>query len=84
MGRLPHWVEVKDPKAPAVTREAEEDWGKITCSNCGTGSKSRDCYVKEAYTGRIGSLVSHQGTNRTATEKLLSGVYDCRHNYSRF
>jgi len=42
MGRLPHWVEVKDPKAPAVTREAEEDWGKITCSNCGTGSKSRE------------------------------------------
>jgi len=24
----PHWVKVKNPKAPAVTREAEEDWGK--------------------------------------------------------
>jgi len=26
-GRSPHWMKVKDPKAPAVTREAEEDWG---------------------------------------------------------
>jgi len=25
-GRSPHWVKVKDPKAPAVKREAEEDW----------------------------------------------------------
>jgi ATP-dependent DNA ligase len=25
--RSPHWVKVKNPKAPAVTREAEEDWG---------------------------------------------------------
>jgi bifunctional non-homologous end joining protein LigD len=24
----PHWVKVKNPKAPAVTREAEEDWGR--------------------------------------------------------
>jgi bifunctional non-homologous end joining protein LigD len=27
-GRSPHWVKVKHPKAPAVTREAEEDWGR--------------------------------------------------------
>jgi hypothetical protein len=26
-GRSPHWVKVK-PKARAVTREAEEDWGR--------------------------------------------------------
>jgi bifunctional non-homologous end joining protein LigD len=26
-GRSPHWVKVKNPKAPAVRREAEEDWG---------------------------------------------------------
>jgi bifunctional non-homologous end joining protein LigD len=25
-GRSPHWVKVKNPKAPAVTREAEENW----------------------------------------------------------
>jgi len=24
--RSPHWVKVKNPKAPAVKREAEEDW----------------------------------------------------------
>jgi hypothetical protein len=27
-GRSAHWVKVKTPKAPAVTREAEEDWGR--------------------------------------------------------
>jgi bifunctional non-homologous end joining protein LigD len=27
-GRSPHWIKVKNPTAPAVTREAEEDWGK--------------------------------------------------------
>src|SRR5439155_19618504 len=25
-GRSPHWVKVKNPTAPAVRREAEEDW----------------------------------------------------------
>jgi hypothetical protein len=27
-GRSAHWVKVKNPKAPAITREAEEDWGR--------------------------------------------------------
>ena len=27
-GRSPHWVKVKNPKAPAVKRETEEDWGR--------------------------------------------------------
>ena len=27
-GRSPHWVKVKNPKAPAVKREADEDWGR--------------------------------------------------------
>src|SRR5262249_58007042 len=26
-GRSPHWVKVKNPKAPAVKREAAADWG---------------------------------------------------------
>ena len=26
-GRVAHWIKVKNPKAPAVKREAEEDWG---------------------------------------------------------
>jgi ATP-dependent DNA ligase len=26
-GRSPHWVKVKNPKAPAVKLEAKEDWG---------------------------------------------------------
>ena len=26
LGHSAHWVKVKNPKAPAVTREAEEDW----------------------------------------------------------
>jgi bifunctional non-homologous end joining protein LigD len=27
-GRSSHWIKVKNPKAPAVKREAEEDWGR--------------------------------------------------------
>jgi hypothetical protein len=27
-GRSKHWVKVKTPAAPAVLREAEEDWGR--------------------------------------------------------
>jgi hypothetical protein len=27
-GRSAYWVKVKNPKAPAVTREAEEDWAR--------------------------------------------------------
>ena len=27
-GRSAHWVKVKNPNAPAVKREAEEDWDK--------------------------------------------------------
>jgi bifunctional non-homologous end joining protein LigD len=28
-GRTDNWIKVKNPAAPAVKREAEEDWGKI-------------------------------------------------------
>jgi bifunctional non-homologous end joining protein LigD len=27
-GRSAHWVKVKNPAAPAVKREAEEEWGR--------------------------------------------------------
>jgi ATP-dependent DNA ligase len=27
-GRSPDWIKSKNPRAPAVTREAEEDWGQ--------------------------------------------------------
>jgi hypothetical protein len=27
-GGSPHWIKVKNPKAPAVKRGAEEDWGR--------------------------------------------------------
>jgi hypothetical protein len=27
-GRSPDWLELKNPEAPAVKREAEEDWGR--------------------------------------------------------
>jgi hypothetical protein len=26
-GRSPDWIKIKNPDAPAVKREAEEDWG---------------------------------------------------------
>jgi hypothetical protein len=27
-GRSKHWIKVKNPTAPAATREAEKDWGQ--------------------------------------------------------
>jgi len=27
-GRSPHWIKSKNPNAPAVKREAEEDWAR--------------------------------------------------------
>jgi bifunctional non-homologous end joining protein LigD len=27
-GRSPHWIKSKNPNAPAVKRETEEDWGR--------------------------------------------------------
>ena len=27
-GRSPHWLKIKNSKAPAVPREAEADWGR--------------------------------------------------------
>jgi ATP-dependent DNA ligase len=27
-GRSPDWLKMKNPDAPAMTREAEEDWSK--------------------------------------------------------
>ena len=27
-GRSPDWLKMKNPNAPAVTREAEEDWAR--------------------------------------------------------
>jgi ATP-dependent DNA ligase len=27
VGRTDHWIKVKNPAAPAVKRETEEDWG---------------------------------------------------------
>jgi hypothetical protein len=31
-GRSPHWIKSKNPNAPAVKREAEEDWGRPRCA----------------------------------------------------
>ena len=50
-GRSPRWVKVKNPKAPAVKREAEEDWGVKTIGlllpqpNAGVDFEPRICAV---------------------------------------
>ena len=28
-GRVDHWLKIKNPAAPAVKREAEEDWSTL-------------------------------------------------------
>ena len=37
-GRSRHWVKSKNPKHPAVKREAEEDWGRAL-DNMGEGAR---------------------------------------------
>src|SRR4051812_15121007 len=32
-GRSPHWIKSKNPDAPAVKREVEEDWGRWPSAN---------------------------------------------------
>jgi hypothetical protein len=54
-GRSPHWVKVKNPRAPAVTREAEEDWGESHSVMAITENLSRsakDCGVAGWRTAR--------------------------------
>jgi hypothetical protein len=48
-GRSPHWIKVKNPKAPAVTREAEEIGGANAAS---LSSKARGLNSKGA--GELG------------------------------
>jgi bifunctional non-homologous end joining protein LigD len=40
-GRSRDWVKLKNPKAPAVTRLAEEDWGRSWSSSGSTRQSSR-------------------------------------------
>jgi bifunctional non-homologous end joining protein LigD len=39
-GRSPHWVKVKNPKAPAVKGEAEEDWGALMPATLGNSPRA--------------------------------------------
>jgi ATP-dependent DNA ligase len=46
-GRSPHWIKSKNPNAPAVRREAEEDWGR--CPTLGArGRRSQSCRIHVA------------------------------------
>jgi ATP-dependent DNA ligase len=40
-GRSPHWLKIKNPKAPAVKREAEEDWGEAVNTGTRTSHAAR-------------------------------------------
>ena len=40
-GRSPDWIKSKNPAAPAVSREAEEDWGRRTLRTPATGRGSQ-------------------------------------------
>ena len=42
-GRVDHWLNIKNPAAPAVKREAEEDWS----GRRGDGWRTRLCAMTE-------------------------------------
>jgi len=37
-GRVNHWLKIKNPAAPAVRREAEEDWSGKRATGGGRGA----------------------------------------------
>jgi hypothetical protein len=46
-GRSPDWIKSKKPNAPAVRREAEEDWGK-PLARCGNEAGGKAAFNLEA------------------------------------
>jgi hypothetical protein len=58
-GRSPHWIKSKNPDAPAVKREAEEDWGRLPRHGAmprptrQSPPVDRPCPVREAHRQRI-------------------------------
>jgi hypothetical protein len=38
-GRSPHWIKSKNPRAPAVKREADEDWGQWSLAKARPSSR---------------------------------------------
>ena len=52
-GRSPDWLKFKNPEAPAVRREAEEDWGKMTAVMI-MPHRTLEGQEPEARTGRAG------------------------------
>jgi hypothetical protein len=61
-GRSPHWMKVKNPKAPAVKREAEEDWGAIRKSGADVAGPSH--MQNSIRTGRSKRPNHDDGDNR--------------------
>jgi len=63
-GRSPHWIKVKNPNAPAVKREAEEDWGeremrprklspkfihRLAADRCVSAASAQSCWYNGDY-----------------------------------
>jgi ATP dependent DNA ligase domain len=49
--RSPHWVKVKNPNAPAVKREAEEDWGVLKANSVITITDDRFMFCQKGMAG---------------------------------
>jgi hypothetical protein len=47
-GRSPDWLKMKNPNAPAVTREAEEDWGQRAMAVTTAGKNRIMIYAPKA------------------------------------
>ena len=69
-GRSPDWLKFKNPAAPAVRREAEEDWGGNTFLRAAAEGRGRlvEWYVLNGHTRRRASR-----TFRRERRRLRSG-----------
>ena len=57
-GRVNHWLKIKNPAAPAVRREAEEDWG-LTIGARATGEEADLSLFESVAPGRPRRLITY-------------------------
>jgi hypothetical protein len=85
-GRSRHWVKSKNPAAPAVKREAEEDWGRgalaVTDSARGGQFDWSSLPSEDAFSSKYSVVIRRRSgrppLNRGGGDPAFSGTYALR------
>ena len=74
-GRSPDWLKFKNPEAPAVRREAEEDWGEGRADEAAgrtfRNSRGREAELLSRRQNRCNCRLRNFSRPETQTAKLL-------------